>query len=193
MRQKLIVLFCAALCLCGLAACAGPERDLCRLFSEDGKYTGFENMPEYDTPEAALKDGCLVVASDADGKGALYGGAELWTQFLSDSGKGKDAFLRIITFIDGTPHACDLLYTGGAYHDFDAEWTDLSDRPYQYLRKLTGTAGSPPKDTSWYVLTDSEDLTFDDAYLSFITDSTETMNSIPEFCWLGFAIYLDQQ
>jgi hypothetical protein len=192
-RHKLIAILFAALCLYGLASCTEPKSDTEQLFSEDGVYLGFKSMPEYDTPEAALEDGCLVVVSDADGKGSLFGGAEDWTQFLSDSGNGEDSFLRVVHFIDGTAYPADLLYTASASHYFDVEQNDLHDRPYQYLRKLNGTAGSPEREITWYVLTDSQELTFGDAWLSFITNSTDVMESIPDFCWLGFTSWLDEE
>jgi hypothetical protein len=193
MRKKLMGLFCVVLCVFGLVACADREPDISVHFSEDGTYLGFEDVPEYATSDDALEDGCFVVVSDSDGGGLLYGGQEYWAQFLQDSGNGDDAFLRVVQFIDGTAYVSDLLYTGDTFHYFDAESEDLSDRPYQHLRELTGNAGSPEKEITWYVLTDSLDLSFEDAILSIVSSSMNVIESTPDFCWLGFTTYLDDK
>jgi hypothetical protein len=89
---------------------------------------------------------------------------------------------------DGTYYV-DLFYYDGYYYYFDCEYTDLSARPYLYLRALTGQDGQPLKDATLYVLTDSLELTFKDVTRSFYSCDLRTVTTIP-FVWLGFTTYL---
>lgn len=157
----------------------------------DVVYEGFDSAKDYQDPEKALQDGYyVVVCNDKEDSDSLYGGAEYWNEFLEDSEQGREAFLRIASFIDGKFYESHLIYSDGYYYYFHAEQEDLTCRPYQYLRKLTGRDGIPKKDVTWFVLTDSLELTYEQAALRFYSSSLEEIKSIPDYQWLGFTIYL---
>jgi hypothetical protein len=190
MKAKAWIFVAAMVFLCGLAACK-REASLSDRFFSGQRYIGFENLPEYLKAEDAQKEGCYVIVSSSDGGGELYGGKEAWTRFLEDSRAGKDAFLRIVQFLDEKAYVSDLLYLDDAYYFYDQESDDLRRHPYQYLRVLTGTAGMPEREITWYVLTDSMELTFKEAYRRFISSSMSEIEAIPPFEWLGFTFYLE--
>ncbi len=192
MKNRILIFICLTLCLFCLVSCLNRNEAANGYFSYNGIYLGFENLPEYKTAQDALEDGCFTVVSESDNGGALYGGSEYWTKFYEDSKNGMDAFLRIVHFIDGEAYFADLIYTDGGYRYFDFEYEDLSDRPYQYLRALTGMDGSPKKEVTWYVLTDSPELTYQEASRRFYSSSMKEIESIPDFRWLGFTTYLNK-
>lgn len=191
--MKRLSLALTAVLLAFLVSCSGEtsgQGGFSDLFSSDGIYLGFENIPKYTSPEEALSDGCYVITASSQDSGELYGGSEAWIKFLEDSSASRDAFLRIAYFIDGSVYLNDLMYSDNAYHYFDSEWQDLSDRPYKYLRCLTGRDGIPKKDVTWYVLTDSGDLTYEEASKKLYSSSMEVIESIPDYIWLGFTVYM---
>lgn len=157
------------------------------------RYTGFDNLPGKYTPEQAVADGCFVVVGgkDVNVRSFLYGGAERWQEFLDTSERGKDASLRVVFFLDGTPYYNDLFFVKGAYRHFDSE-LKAWDRPYRYLRALSGWDGNPSREVTMYVLTDSMELTYGDVRQYFISSSTLNRTSIP-FVWLGFTTYLNEE
>ncbi len=163
---------------------------------DKGNYMGFLNLPEEYTPDKALEDGCFVVAEDSNKKGSakLYGGKEHWDSFLDASSKGRETFLRVVTFLPEGIFYDDLYYNNGHYHHFHHDRNTLSDapkdRPYKYLRTLTDKFGSPPKDSTMYVLTDSLELTFRDVMWSMLSSSMEARTKIP-YDWLGFTTYIE--
>ncbi len=192
LRFALLLIFCC-LCVCGLSACAEAEPEPGGdVFSDTGVYLGFESMPVYATPQDALSDGCFVVVSQGDDSSQLYGGKEHWNQFLKDSENGVAALLRVVHFVDETPYAADLLFRDGAYYYFDAESTDLHKKPFSCLRKLTGRAGNPEKDSFLYVLTDSTELTYGDVSRVMYSSDSNAGKDLPDYRWLGFTTYLDE-
>lgn len=192
MRRAAIVVVAAAIMF--ITCSCGGEKSSCDAgeLIKDGVYIGFENAKEYATPVEALDDGCLVIVSGSSG-GSLYGGEEHWEKFLRDSRGGDDAILRVVHFIGGKAYRNDYLYIGGTYHYFysgdDSEVTE--DRPFRYLRRLDGQDGEPKRHVTWYVLTDSSELTYDLARLKIISSSLDVINSVPPYEWLSFTIFID--
>ncbi len=192
MKMAVVGVVAAAVIL--ITCACGREKSSCDPgeLIKNGVYVGFEDAKEYATPEEALDDGCLVIVSDASG-GSLYGGEEHWESFLRDSRSGDDAILRVVHFIGEKAYRNDYLYIGGTYHYFysgeDSEMTE--DRPFSYLRRLDGQNGEPKRHVTWYVLTDSSELTYDLARLKIISSSTDVINAIPQYVWLSFTIYID--
>ena len=192
-----VLLLCAAICVgCGaLPEEGGDEASGVSLtLDENRRYTGFDTTPEGYTPDQAVADGCLVIVGSrkSDAPSTLYGGEQRWKEFLAAAEEGRDASLRKVLFLDGTPYYCDLLFSGGQYRYFDCEYADLTDRPYRYLRKLTGLDGIPRRQRNIYVLTNSLELTFEDVVRSFYSSSRETAND-KSFIWLGFTQYLSKE
>lgn len=88
------------------------------------RYTGFDALPENYTPDQAVEDGCFVVvgSNDDNVKSVLFGGGEHWQEFLEATGRGENASMRKVLFLDGTPFYTDLFYVDGR-----SVWTVLPD------------------------------------------------------------------
>lgn len=160
----------------------------CSTSSDSGEYTGFSDIPEHYTAWQASEDGCLVITDSV-----LYAGAEGWQSFLEESEAGKDAFLRIVQFIEEDVYYEDLYYEDGTYllYADDQESGTRLEGSFTYLRALTGKLGNAQKETTLYVLTDSLELTCEDVLWTFASSNLKTVTDIP-FVWLDFTTYLDK-
>jgi hypothetical protein len=187
----LFILNCAG---CSVESGVMSQDNLSVSFTLDknNRYMGFDRLPANYTPEQAVEDGCFTVvgSKEVNSRSLLYGGGERWYEFLAAAEKGEDASLRKVLFLDSTPYFSDLFYVDGEYRYFDCEYSDMTDKPYKYLRKLTGLDGNPQKEQTLYVLTDSTELTYEDVTWSFYSSNLETVTDIM-FVWLGFTTYLD--
>ena len=206
MKKKIFVIALLAILTLSLLACSEKEEkgEQSGIAYNDGVYSGFSDIPENYTVEAAIDDGCLVVETLDDGTNAngieLYKtgrteGYEHWVSFLEKSQSGKDAFLRVAHFICGTGYYYDLYYTDGKYTIFELNEYGISDgESYSLLRRLEGTSGtvSYQRDAHLYVLTDSTELTYKDVTWSFLSSSISTVTDIP-FEWLMFMNYFNEE
>ena len=168
------------LCLFSLFSCGNEDLNIIAPSFDGGIYSGFSDVPsEYDTLQA-LEDGCYVIE---DSK--LLGGKEKWEKFLSDSSKGEDSFLRAVHFVEGEPYFTDIYYLDGVYQTFEKnhELGITEGKKFSLLRRLDGKDGIPEKDAYFYVLTDSEELTYKDVSWSFLSSDHRTVTYIP-FEWL---------
>lgn len=196
MRKIRCILILAVLMfgiLCGCADTGAPVSEGKPVIPEvrEGKaYHGFDDAVMYPTPEEAMADGCFTIVSEGDDR-SLYGGDDYWRDFLYISENGEDAFLKIAHFIDGNLYMQHLIYADNLYYYFDAEYEDLTCKPFQYLRKLTGPESSERKELVRYVLTDSLELTCDQVFAAFYSSSMDAIKDVPEFQWLGFTTYLN--
>lgn len=182
MKRFLLILFAVILffCACGIEEAKVPSY-------ENDVYSGFSDVPVIYSAEDAIKDGCFVIED-----GVLVGGRDKWERFLSDAESGKDSFLRAVHFIEGEPYFTDLYYTDSVYQTFEKnhERGITAGKKFNLLRRLNGKAGIPAKDAYFYVLTDSEELTYHDVSYALYASNFELVTDIP-YEWLGFTVYLD--
>ena len=202
MKKRILLLFLVLALL--LPACGEDPSPIDRSnipLDADGAYLGFGDVPEDYTPQKAVKDGCLVIdiIQEPNAGGVMVSketntyGYEHWQDFASAEEEGRDAFLRVVTFIDGIGYYKDLYYRNKTYTLF--EWNEYGifcEGSFRYLRRLDGMAGpvSDPKEDCFYVLTDSLELTYHDVSWSYLSSGYPPPTDIP-FEWLGFMIYFE--
>ena len=204
--KKFVAIILTAILTLSLFSCAEREEkgENIEISYNDGKYSGFSDIPENYTVDDAIDDGCLVIETLDDGTNA-YGvqmsktgrteGYEYWKSFLEKSQNDEDAFLRVAHFIRGTGYYHDLYYSDGKYTIFDFNEYGISEgESYSLLRRLDGMAGpvGNQKEAHYYVLTDSTELTYHDVSWSHLSSSISTITDIP-FEWLGFMIYFKEE
>ncbi len=185
-----VIVLVLALASIAAAGCASESSTSQVSFetAADGSYTGFDKIPAEYTPEQAASDGCMVITISQN-TGSLYAGQNVFRDFLERCKHG-DAFMRIAQFFDETLSFDDLIYKDGKYCLVNSERPD-DVTFYSKLRKLTTTFGNPPRETTIYVLTDSDELTADDVLWSFLSSVSSTVTDIP-FTQLGFTVFLDE-
>lgn len=170
-------------------------------YGTDGSYTGFSDIPSTYTAEDAINDGCLVIdiVRGTNEYGATVtkecetAGYENWQSFLAKSESGEYAFLRVAHFIDGIGYYHDLFYCNGRYTVFNFNELGISEgESYRYLRRLDGYTGSAsaPVQHCYYVLTDSQELTYQEVSRSFFSSDVSLNTTVP-FEWLGFMVYFE--
>ena len=190
MRKIAILLILAIL----FVSCGQAENviDVEIPYGEDGAYTGFSNLPETYTAEDAERDGCYVVVSaldpnDKENDLGLVAGAEVWEKFYEDSQGERDAYMRVVHFVDGKPYYTDLYYVDGEYLMFDLN-DELGLRAYapqKYLRELKEEING--LDATMYVLTNETEITYRDVEREFTSSSVYIDHK--QFFWLGFTTY----
>jgi hypothetical protein len=161
------VLFLAA----GCARAAAPSFSL----DEQGRYTGFNSLPTDYTVRQAVRDGCHVVV---DGQAE---DTAVWDRFIARASAGEEASVRIVSFSDGAVYFQDVFYTGGGYHAFDSSAEDQSDRVFAHLLTLTGSMPNAVRSSSVTILTDDEDLTYNDVVGALLSSSSQAMERISPF------------
>lgn len=182
--KRLLLLFAIVLTL---TACGPNPSDNIHLpTDEDGAYTGFADIPADLAAADAVKQGWYVIEEST-----LLSGADAWQDFLTESERGKDAFLRVAHFIEEEYFYTDLYHIDGMYYFCKNDNGYVSGvGEYRYLRALTDTLGNPPREHTLYVLTDSLELTHRDVEWSWLSSSIRPVTKIP-FYWLGFTTYLN--
>ena len=204
--KKFVAIILTAILTLSLFACAEREEkgENIEISYNDGKYSGFSDIPDNYTVDDAINDGCLVietldVGTNVHGvemsKTGRTEGYEHWVSFLEKSQNGEDAFLRVAHFIRGTGYYQDLYYSDGKYTIFDFNEYGISEgESYSLLRRLDGMTGpvGNQKEAHYYVLTDSTELTYHDVSWSYLSSSISTITDIP-FEWLGFMIYFERE
>ena len=211
MKRYLILSLVALLLAASLSSCRSnisdqtddPSADLSSLYGEDGKYTGFSDIPEGYTADAAIADGCMVIERESDGtnvhgvelsKTVRAVGEEHFKAFFDASERGDAACLRVAYFKDGVGSSYyDLHFSGGRFTLFTLNENGLSEsESFSHLRKLDGMTGpaGDQKEHHYYVLTDSLDLTYEDVSWSYLSSSVPTVTTIP-FVTLWFMNYFN--
>ena len=146
-------------------------------FDQNGNYTGFSNLPDKYTTQAAKNDGYYVTQ---DSK--VIANDNVWDDFVNASLSKKNTGIRIVQFNKesaNSPYFLDLFYNDGYYYLFDSSSKSQVKQPYLYLMTLEGKFGNPLKNSGAIVLTNDNALTFDMVMKSTLSSSTEDIKSIP--------------
>lgn len=186
MKKTLIMamIFTLALLLFG---CVETNKAVSFSLDDEGNYTGFSALKENYTIEQAKKDGCYVKVDSES-----VAGQDKWDSFVLSASKGEPTSIRIINIYDQNteeqkgPYYTDLFYDGSYYHMFDSASSEQQDKPFLYLLTLNGTLPNAAKSTTVTVLTDDEDLTFEEVMWSGLSSSMEYKNSISPFRFVMF-------
>ncbi len=150
-----------------------------------GNYAGFDNIPEGYSAEQAVADGCLVVdvTSEENGK-AKVSGSEVWYTFLSKAKNGEETAMRAAYFIDGKATYEDLYFSDGRYTVFAYNDNGVYKKSdFTMIRLLEKADGTD----AFYVLTDSEKLTYEDAEPLLANSAAEIEI---DFDFLPFTFYI---
>lgn len=186
MKKTFIIAMIFTLAL-SLFGCVETNKAVSFTMDNEGNYTGFSELPENYTIEQAEKDGCYVKVDLEP-----VAGQDKWDFFVLAASEGKDAGIRIIDIYDQNtkeqkgPYYIDLFYDGSYYHMFDSISSEQQDKPFLYLLTLNGTLPNAAKDTTVTVLTNDENLTFDEVMWSGLSSSMEYKNSISPFILVMF-------
>lgn len=146
-------------------------------FDQNGNYTGFSNLPDKYTIQAAKNDGYFVTQ---DSK--VVGNNNVWDNFVNASLSKENTGIRIVQFnkesVEG-PYFLDLFYNDGYYYMFDSSSKSQVKQPYLYLRTLEGKFGNPLKNSGAIVLTNDNALTFDMVMKAMLSSNIDYIKSIP--------------
>ena len=192
MKKFLCLMLCAIFVLCAFGCNKGTDMEKeteaeTKVLEYDGKsaYKGFENIPEEYTAEQAVKDGCLVIeiSSEDNGK-AKVSGSEVWYTFLSKAKNNEECTMRAAYFIDGKASYEDLYFSESRYFVFAKNDNGIYKKSdFTMVRLLEKEDGTD----AFYVLTDSEKLTYEDAYPLLSDVSAE---SDINFDFIPFTFYI---
>lgn len=158
-----------------------------KLLTYDGKgdYTGFDDIPAEYTAEQAIEDGCLVIdATSGEDAKIEVSGSDIWYNFVSKSKDDKEVKMRVAYFIDGKATYEDFYFTDNRYLVFARNDNGIYKKSDFTMLRLLEKADATD---AFYVLTDSDKLTYEDAY-PFLND-TESESEI-NFDFLPFTIYI---
>lgn len=162
-----------------LTFCSCGEKAPKPTFDENGKYTGFASASGGYTEQKAESDGALLLKDNKP-----TGKTKAWDSFLSDSKKGKNAFLRAASFSGEAVRIDDLYYTDGKYRlftrDKNGDVTDKGEFRYLVSAKDIGLNA--------YVLTDTPDVNAMQAILQSYLSGEE--NQKTGYVLLGFTLHL---
>lgn len=163
---------------------SAPEKsEVSFSFDSKGNYTGFSNLKPSEVTEESAENAGYVVRKNL----ATTANEEIWNNFVSDSSKNKDSYVRIASFFDdGGPYFNDIYYREGNYYLFDSSAETNQKSPFKYLLTLEGKDGIPEKDSGIIILTDDKNLTFEEIKLSLYSSSTEVINSISPYKLVTF-------
>lgn len=123
------------------------------------RYNGFSDIPKYYTVDQAEKDGCVILSC-----GEVVKGEDTIERFMSDVENGKEGKIRVVENGYGETAYFDYVYKNGVITSYNKYNLFSNAGEYPYLKKITGRFkdDGETKDTTYYVLTDKKDLTFDD-------------------------------
>lgn len=167
-----LVLILLTFCSCGQKAPAPT-------FDDDGKYTGFASASGGYTEQKAESDGALILKNNKPS-----GKTKAWDTFLSDSGKGKNAYIRVASFSGEAVRLDDLYFTDGQYRLFTREKNgNVTDRgTFRYL------VNAEDNGLNAYVLTDTPDVNGMQAILQSYLSGEESKKT--DYVLLGFTLHL---
>ena len=192
MKKLLCLVLCAIFVFCAFGCNKGTDTEKeteaeTKVLEYDGKnaYKGFENIPEEYTAEQAVKDGCLVIEVNSEDNGkAKVSGSDVWYTFLTKSNNAVETTMRVAYFIDGKATYEDLYFADGRYSVFSKNDNGVYKKSdYTMILLLEKEDGTD----AFYVLTDSEKLTYEDAYPLLADANAE---SDINFDFIPFTFYI---
>ena len=128
MKGKILIIL---LCVFLLTGCV--RRPASFVLDETGAYTGFAQVEEGYTRQAARLYGWVVVEDLT-----VTENAKVWRRFLQRSADGKEAGVRIAEFFGEEMYLMDIFFHEGQYRVFFSDGFDQRDEPFPMLLTLTG-------------------------------------------------------
>lgn len=162
-----------------LAFCSCGKKALTPTFDNDGKYTGFASASGGYTEQKAESDGALILKNNKPS-----GKTKAWDTFLSDSGKGKNAYIRVASFSGEAVRIDDLYFTDGQYRLFTRDKNgDVTDKgTFRFL------VNAKDNGLNAYVLTDTPDVNGMQAIIQSYLSGEESKKT--DYVLLGFTLHL---
>lgn len=172
-----LVMILFTLCSCG-------KKVPTPTFDEDNKYTGFASASGGYTEQKAESDGALVLKDNKP-----TGKTKVWDSFLSDSKRGKNAFIRVASFSGEAVRLDDLYFTDGKYRIFtrDKSGNVVDNGEYRYL------VSAKDNGLNAYVLTDTPEVNAMQAIIqSYLSgeESKKEESKKTDYLLLGFTLHL---
>ena len=161
MKGKALAILLAILMLTGCIR--GP---VSFTLDQDRNYTGFSNVEEGYTRQAARLYGWVVVEDLT-----VTENAKVWRRFLQRSADGKEAGVRIAEFFGEEMYLMDIFFRDGQYRAFFSDGFDMGDEPFPFLLTLTGESNGQAGYA--VVLTGDDGLTFDQVMHKFYSSQLE--------------------
>lgn len=176
MKKTFIFMYIAMMIVFMSSCSSASDNNLTYSFDSMENYTGFVNIPEDYTVEQAEKDGCYIRLNANDSANEL-----VWSKFIEDSSKGVDSSIRIMSIYDEDTLYSDLYYRDGSYQLFDSSSEDMKVEKFKYLLDLQGRMSNAVRNSHFVVLTDDEELTFENVIRRMISSSMDVINSISSY------------
>lgn len=149
MKGRILTILLAILILTGCV-----RRPVSFTLDESGSYTGFENVEEGYTRQAARLYGWVVLEDLV-----VTENVQVWQRFLTRSAEGREAAVRIAEFFGEEMYLMDIFHHEGQYRVFFSDGFDQNDEPFPLLLTLTGETNG--KQAYAVVLTGDDSLTYD--------------------------------
>ena len=128
MKGRVLAVLLAVLLLTGCV-----RRPVSFTLDQDRNYTGFSNVEEGYTRQAARLYGWVVVEDLT-----VTENAKVWRRFLQRSADGTEAGVRIAEFFGEERYLMDIFFHEGQYRVFFSDGFDQRDEPFPMLLTLTG-------------------------------------------------------
>lgn len=181
-KGKLVLACALSIMIIGITGCGTNEEvssagnEIAFELDENGEYKGFDKIDTNITEEKAIKDGYFVRSENK-----TAGGEQKWEEFIKDAKDGQDANVRLVQIFDDHAYYKDLFFQDGQYYMFASDEEEQEDVSYKYLLQLEGTFPNSDELASYTVLTNDEELTFDDIVTSMISSDLNEINDISEY------------
>ncbi|MGN1194671.1 MAG: hypothetical protein ACI4SB_04245 [Acutalibacteraceae bacterium] len=148
-------------------------------FDEDNEYTGFASASGGYTEQKAESDGALILKDNKP-----TGKTKVWDSFVSDSEKGRNAFIRVASFSGEAVELYDLYFTDGKYRLFtrDKSGNVVDSGEYKYL------VSAKDNGLNAYVLTDTPEVNAMQAIIQSYLSGEESQKT--DYVLLGFTLHL---
>lgn len=168
-----LVMILLTLCSCGKKDVPTPT------FDEDNRYTGFASVSGGVDEQQAEKNGILILKDNKP-----TGETKVWDRFVSDSAKGKNAFIRVASVNGEAVQYDDLYFTDGKYRLFTRDKSgNVTDKgEYKYL------VSAKDNGLNAYVLTDTPDVNAMQAILQSYLSGEQDQKT--DYVLLGFTLHL---
>ena len=157
MRGRILTILLAVLLLTGCVL-----RPVSFRLDEAGNYTGFSNVEEGYTRQAAKLYGWVVVEDLT-----VTENVKVWQRFLDRSADGKEAGVRVAEFFGEEMYLMDIFFHDGQYRAFFSDGYDLRDEAFPFLLTLTGETNS--QQAYAVVLSGDDELTYEQVMHKFVS------------------------
>jgi hypothetical protein len=159
------------------------------LINELNLYTGFDDLPENLTIDAAIQNSYFIIKESSP-----YANEYIWHEFYERANDGETCNIHIVSFDEEDrthPYYIDIYYHAGLYSVFTSSTDENKGEQYKYLQTLEGMTGNPSKKFSEVVLSNKEDLTLEEHIKAMTSSLSTTSDELGSVFMLMFEVVED--